>query len=333
MPKALIPLGEDAQEDLLDAQVQPRERSPALVFLAGRSRGSQRTYASALDLLASLGSGGELDAVAFPWHLLRYPHTQALRAALAERYAHAGVNLRLSALRGVLKECWRLGLMSAEEYHRAADLPSIRGSTLPSGRALSQGELRALFRVCEEDDSPAGPRDAALLAILYGAGLRRSEAVALDLEDYDVESGELRVRSGKGRKERLVYAANGGRAAIDAWLEHRGRESGPLLFAVNKGGRIDPSHRLTAQAVLYILRKRGEQARVEQFSPHDLRRTFIGDLLDAGADIATVQALAGHANVQTTARYDRRPEAVKKRAAGLLQVPYRRRQVKSDPGE
>jgi site-specific recombinase XerD len=80
--------------------------------------------------------------------------------------------------------------------------------------------------------------------------------------------------------------------------------------------------RLTPQAVLVILERRAGAAGVAHFSPHDLRRTFISELLDTGADLATVRALAGHARVETTAGYDRRGEQAKRRAAEMLHFPY-----------
>lgn len=309
--------------DLLLAAVElPADQHPAAVYLGRLGKRSRRVMRNALDVIATAASGGRCDADTLPWAALRYQHTAAIRAALAERYSPASANRMLAALRGVLKEAWKLGHMSAEDYHRAAELEPIKGETLPAGREVSDGELRALFGACANDSTPAGARDAALLTVLYGAGLRRSEAIALDLGDYNAETGELRIRHGKGNKARLAYATNGGRDALELWLQYRGPTPGALLQPVNRGGKVQ-RRELSDNAVSNALRKRAEQAGVSKFSPHDLRRSFISHMLDAGADISTVQQLAGHANVTTTQRYDRRGEVVKRKAAELIHVPFK----------
>jgi integrase len=310
--------------ELVLARQPPRDRHPVLVYLASLSEGSRRTMRASLENIAEFLSQGEADAVTLAWHELRYQHTALIRSSLAAAYKPATANKMLSALRGVLKECFRLGYMSAEDYQRARDLAPVKGSSLPPRRSLSQGELRRLFEVCAESGKKnRGARDAAVVAVLYGCGLRRAEAAGLDLADYDWETGELRVRGGKGRKDRIAYASGGAADAIEGWIARRGEEEGPLFLPINKGDRIQ-KRRMSDQAVYDILRRLGREIRTKGFSPHDMRRTFIGDLLDAGADLPAAQQLAGHANVQTTARYDRRGERAKKKAASLLHVPYSR---------
>lgn len=274
-----------------------------------------------LNAIARLLSGGECDALTLDWAALRYQHTAALRAVLMEQYAPATANRMLCALRRTLKEAQRLGLMSADDYARAVDIASVRGDAPLRGRVLKASDLAALFRACKHDSSPAGARDAALIAILAGAGLRRSEAVALDLADFDLDINCLQVRQGKGRKFRTVYLPDGAAAVLMAWLVVRGNAPGPLLCPVRRGGHTIVK-RMTDQAVMLIIQKRAYQAGIAALSPHDFRRTFITDLLNSGADILTVQNLAGHASPSTTARYDRRGEAAKRQAVQLLNIPF-----------
>jgi site-specific recombinase XerD len=99
---------------------------------------------------------------------------------------------------------------------------------------------------------------------------------------------------------------------------------GPLIYRVRKGGRIE-AERLSEQAIYDLLRRRAKRAGVNDFSPHDCRRTLAGDLLDRGVDISRVSRMLGHAQIGTTARYDRRPEEAKRRAATTIHIPYRRR--------
>jgi site-specific recombinase XerD len=299
------------------------DENPAAVYLARlTSDTGRRTQRQALDVMAGLVSGNA-DCLAFRWQSLRYQHTAVIRAQLIGKYAPATCNKFMSALRGVLKESWRLGLMSAEEYQRAADLASVTGSTIPAGRELTPGEIMALMASCETDLTLAGARDAAIIALMYTCGLRREEVVSVDLKDYEPETGKL-VILGKRNKQRTAYLINGAAGAMADWLDVRGNEPGPLFYPVNKGGHIQP-RRMTNQAIYNLLAKRAELAGVKELTPHDLRRTFVSDLLDAGADISTVSKMAGHSSVTTTGRYDRRGEQAKQKAAGLLHIAYRRR--------
>jgi len=311
------------QTDIITSSQEALDQNPAAVYLASlQSAQSRRTMRGALERIADkLASGAT--AATFPWSRVRYQHVVALSSALLDEMSYSTANKYLSAIRRVMQEAWRLGQIDAQTYQKIADVPNVKGETTPAGRSISSGELHALMDVCMADQSPAGPRDAAMIAILYSCGLRRAELVGLDLGDYDQESGALAVR-GKRNKERIAYAVNGTIDALADWLAIRGDAPGALFWAIRKGGHLQRGQRLTSQGAYHVLGKRAEQAGVKELSPHDLRRTFVGDLLDAGADISTVQRLAGHANVQTTARYDRRPEAAKRRAAALLHVPYRR---------
>ena len=287
---------------------------------------------------------------AFPWEQIRAEHAKAIRASLAERFKYTTVNKTLSALRGVLREAWELGLMETEHYHRAAAVRAVKGSSASAatGRSLGRGELRALIEACLVPVSPRkgeppivtekGQRDAAMVALGYGCGLRRDELASLFVGDLDLVQRRVVVR-GKGNKERVVPIPPG---AFHALRDYHGVRVGglvapggdasllspiykdtPLFVRARRGGRLDrDADTLTGQAVYHVLRQRASEAGVAAFSPHDLRRTYVGDLLDEGADLSVAQQLAGHASPSTTAGYDRRGERAKEQAASRLDVPY-----------
>lgn len=330
-----LPIKEDTRGELTPIpadQHGPADRHPALVYLASVAPGTRPSVRSGLQVVAEILSGGRCDLYTMPWAALRAQHTLALRAALSSRYAHGTANKLLAYVKGVLRAAWQLELIDTEAYHRARDIKAVRGEALPRGRAITQGELRGLLDACyrawQEDGqhSPIHIRDAALIAVLYGSGLRRAEAAALNVSDYDPQTGALRIRSGKGNKARMAYTSAGERAQLDAWLRARAAgapgadRSGALFCPVLRGGHVRIRH-MDPRTILEALQRRATEAGVEKFTPHDLRRTMIGDLLDAGADLATVQRLAGHSGPGTTSRYDRRGEKTRAKAAELLHVP------------
>jgi len=310
---------------LEELNLDPTLPSPAEAYLNTLSASGRRTQATALKNLAFLFSDGKLeDPNKFPWQRLRYEHSSGLAAYMVEiGYAKPTVNKHLVALRRVLEEAYRLGLYTDHDlFYRAQGVKSLRTQTIPRGRSLKMEELEALVRSSLADRNQAlGMRDAALISTLYAAALRRQEIVDLNLADLELSERKLRVL-GKGNKKRLVYLSEDAVKALEAWLLLRGRKLGPLFCRVSKGSEI-VLRRLSPQAIYYILHQRGLAAGIEAFSPHDLRRTSITDLLSADVDVLTVSAIAGHASADTTRRYDRRSEDTKREAAQRLRSPYK----------
>lgn len=149
-------------------------------------------------------------------------------------------------------------------------------------------------------EGPAGLRDRAALELLYGAGLRISEAIGVDVDDLDTGERLVRVR-GKGDRERIVPFGEPAARSLEAWLV-RGRATlpvrGPAVLVNLRGGR------LSRQGLWRVVRDAAERAGLDgRVTPHTLRHSFATHLLDGGADVREVQELLGHASVTTTQIY------------------------------
>ena len=318
-PPALPPLTGPAPAKGLD---------PAAAYLASLTPGPGR--AAMRSTIAGIAKAFGHRLPECPWAALRAHHVAALRGKLlSDGKAPATINKALAALRQIMRHAQLLGFVDDEEIRKLAQVRNATGRRPQPGRALDAGELEALCRACD-DGTNAGARDAAIVALMAGMGLRRAEAAAADIADYDAREGVLRVR-GKGDRARLAYAPPGARAALEAWLAVRGQAPGPLLAPVLKAGAVVRGA-ITGKSLALRVRLRARRAGIlhphaadeskRRCSPHDLRRTFISRALDRGLDLAMVQSLAGHVSPVTTARYDLRPEAARAEAARRLDLPY-----------
>lgn len=279
--------------------------NPARAYLLSlNSPRSRQTMASFLNIVARILGASDLSDCS--WGSLRRHHVMALIDMLRDSgLAVATVNTYLSALRGVAAEAWMLKLMSVEDYQHIRAVRSVRGSVLPRGRALGKEEITALFAACDADRSSKGLRDAALIGVLLGCGLRRSEAVSLSYDDLIFHEKALKVL-GKGNKMRVSYVPAGAWQRMMVWIEQiRGEEAGPLFVRIRRHDALT-DERLTDQAVYHILQNRQQQGDIVKCAPHDLRRTFATVLLDNGEDLITVRDAMGHSSVTTTQKYDRR---------------------------
>ncbi len=183
----------------------------------------------------------------------------------------------------------------------AAIAPPRRPRALPKAIAVEQVEA-----MLEQPDAGLlGRRDRAILEVLYGAGLRISELVALDVDDIDLEGGTILVRAGKGWRTRRLPLGSAARAALTDYLTvsrpelaRRARRAARGALFLNSRGT-----RLTRQGCWKLVKGHAARAGVAHVSPHTLRHSFATHMLDRGADIRVVQELLGHASLATTQVY------------------------------
>jgi integrase/recombinase XerC len=263
----------------------------------GLSRHTARAYLSDLRQLA------ESFAEAPPAAL----DASEVRRFLAARHAHeapASLARKLAAIRAFFRFLVREGVRAADP---TTGMPAPRTpKRLP--RPLGVDDCELLMAPAPEPgvaSALAALRDHALAELLYGAGLRVGELVALDVRDVDLAQGEVRVL-GKGGKERVVPLPVAARNALAAWLERRRRPGvlGEPLFVALRARRGEAPRRLDARDVRRRLARRALAAGLaDRVHPHRLRHSYATHLLDMGADLRAIQELLGHASLSTTQKY------------------------------
>lgn len=239
----------------------------------------------------------KLDTIA-SW-LLRADSHQ-LRAFLAtisrSGYSKATIARKLASLRSFYRFLVKVGTLETSPVSAIRTPKLSRG--LPKYLEISQ--IDALFRA-PDTSTLLGARDLAILETIYTAGLRISEAIGLNIEDLDEFEGALRIK-GKGKKERLAPLGTKARNAIDDYLKFRRRDGRfPLTDAmfINRTGK-----RISARSVRRKLNKYMQLAGIPlNISPHTLRHSFATHMLNAGADLRSVQEMLGHENLATTQIY------------------------------
>jgi integrase len=267
-----------------------------MVLNAVASPHTRRNYAKALDELFAFSEQKQ------------QPLSRALlmeyRAAMLERnLSPSTINVRLSAVRKLIGEARRNGVLGAEQAAQMADIPNIRQQGTRLGNWLTRDQAKELLTVPDRS-TLKGKRDATILALLVGCALRRAELATLRIEDIQQREGRWVIADlrGKGGRIRTVAVPLWVKQLIDAWTAEAGHSAGRLLRPVNKSGRV-VGEELSDWAVWSVVESSAKAIGIEHFGAHDLRRTCAKLCRKNGGDLEQIKFLLGHASIQTTERY------------------------------
>ncbi len=288
------------QESGLDLAVLPAQ-APALtpsqlelrrlVVNAVTAATSKQAYGAALNHLFAFSAGRPLTR-----SLL-----QEWKSGMDD-LAPSSINVRLSAVRKLVGEARRNGLLGVEEAASLTDIPNVRQQGTRLGNWLTREQAKELLAVPDRS-TLKGKRDYVILALLVGCALRRKELAALEVETIQLREGRwvLIDLVGKGRRVRTVAVPLWVKQGINAWMTTAAIEGGRLLRSIRKGGKVGAG--LSDWAVWDIVTESAKQIGIERFGAHDLRRTCAKLCRKAGGDLEQIRFLLGHSSIQTTERY------------------------------
>ena len=273
--------------ELTPAQLQLRQ----MVLDSVTSKHSRRAYAKGLDLLFAFVASRPLTRAL----LMEY------RTSM-EDLSPSTVNVRLAAVRKMVTEAKRNGLLSQEEAASLTDVPNIRQKGTRLGNWLTKEQARELLAVPDRS-TVKGKRDYAILALLVGCALRRRELASLTVEDIQMRENRWVIADlrGKGGRVRTVAIPLWVKHGVNAWQAASKVEGGPLLRSIAKGGKLGES--LSDWAIWAVVTEAAKEIGIENFGAHDLRRTCAKLCRKAGGDLEQIKFLLGHSSIQTTERY------------------------------
>jgi integrase len=229
---------------------------------------------------------------------------QEYRSSLeARNLAPSSLNIRLAAIRKLASEAADNGLLAPEIAAGIARVRGVRRHGVRAGNWLTREQAQALL------DAPSastrkGKRDRAILGLLIGCGLRRSEVTALEVKMLQQRENRWVVVDlvGKGNRVRTVPVPSWVKSLIDHWTAAGSITQGRLFRSLNKAGVIS-GDRITEKVIWWTVREYAGKIGIERLAPHDLRRTCAKLCRAGGGDIEQIQFLLGHASIQTTERY------------------------------
>ena len=268
------------------------------LLLAGiSSENSRRAYARALTDFME-------------WYV-REPRGPFSKLVVEEYRTHLGslqlapstINVRLSAIRKLASQAAEAGLLSTELASGIQRLKGARKLGVRAGNWLTKEQASQLLHA-PDSKSLKGKRDRALLALLIGCGLRRSELAHLSFWQIQQRDGRWALPDlvGKGGRVRTVPLPAWVKCAVDEWAAAAGLSEGKVFRSINKCGQIW-GHGITAKVIWWVVLRYAKQVGIPKLAPHDLRRTCAKLCRAAGGDLEQIQMLLGHASIQTTEQY------------------------------